>query len=91
MGSKKDKVEYRIDDEKWEAMEYDETLDPNFVMSVFKWDTTQNIFPGRRPSNPEISKHIWTGDFPKKLSLGKHKVEVRATDMYGNQFSTSEI
>jgi hypothetical protein len=47
MGSKKDKVEYRIDDEKWEEMEYDETIDPNFVMSVFKWDTTENIFPGK--------------------------------------------
>lgn len=48
-------------------MDYDETVDPSFVMSVFKWDTTQNIFPGRRPSNPEISKHIWTGDFSKNF------------------------
>jgi hypothetical protein len=90
MGSKKDKVEYRVDGDQWEAMEYDETLDPNFVMSVFKWDVTPNLLPGRRPSNPEMSKHIWTGAFPKKLSLGKHKVEVRAVDMYGNQFTTSE-
>lgn len=90
MGSKKDNVEYRIDGDKWEAMKYDETLDPNFVLSVFKWDTTQNIFPGRRPSNPEMSKHIWAADFPKKLSLGKHKLEVRTTDRYGNRFSATE-
>ncbi|WP_294219574.1 calcineurin-like phosphoesterase C-terminal domain-containing protein [uncultured Chryseobacterium sp.] len=90
MGSRKDKVEYRIDGNQWEVMQYDETVDPSFAMSVFKWDVTPNIFPGRRPSNPEMSKHIWTGDFPKKLSLGKHKVEVRATDMFGNPFTASE-
>lgn len=89
MGSKKDKVEYRIDSGNWEAMEYDETVDPNFALSVFKWDSTQNLFPGRRPSNPEMSKHIWTIGFPKKLTLGKHKVEVRASDMYGNVFTAS--
>ena len=87
--SKKDKVEYRIDNGKWEEMGYDETIDPNFALSVFQWDTTEKILEGRRPSNPEMSKHIWEADFPKKLTLGKHKVEVRATDMYGNQFSAS--
>ncbi len=90
MGSKKDKVEYRIDGGKWEEMEYDETIDPNFALSVFKWDATEKILPGRRPSNPEMSKHIWEADFPKKLSLGKHTVEVKAVDMYGNEFSASE-
>lgn len=59
-------------------------------MSVFKWDTTNNLFPGRRPSNPEQSKHIWTGGFGNKLTLGKHKVEVKAKDMYGNEFTATE-
>lgn len=90
MGSKKDKVEYRIDNGKWEEMEYDETIDPNFALSVFKWDTTAKILEGRRPSNPEMSKHIWEAGFPKKLSLGKHTVEVKAVDMFGNEFSASE-
>ncbi|WP_435522710.1 calcineurin-like phosphoesterase C-terminal domain-containing protein [Chryseobacterium indoltheticum] len=31
MGSKKDKVQYRIDGGKWEEMEYNETIDPNFA------------------------------------------------------------
>jgi hypothetical protein len=90
IGSKKDKVEYRIDNGEWETMEYNETIDPNFAQSVFKWDTTQELFPGRRPSNPEFSRHIWVGGFGNKLALGKHKVEVRAYDMYGNQFTSSE-
>lgn len=90
MGSKKDKVQYRIDGGKWEDMEYNETIDPNFAQAVFKWDTTEKLFAGRRPSNPEQSKHIWTGGFGNKLNLGKHKVEVKAFDMYGNEFSASE-
>ena len=90
MGSKTDKVEYRIDGDAWKAMDYNETIDPNFAMDVYKWDTTDAMMPGRRPSNPESSKHIWVGSFTNKLALGKHKVEVRATDMYGNQFSASD-
>ncbi len=89
MGSKKDKVEYRIDGGKWEEMDYNETIDPNFALSVFKWDMAPSILTGRRPSNPEASKHIWTADFPRKLSLGKHKVEVKAVDMYGNESGSS--
>lgn len=89
MGSKKDKLEYRIDGGKWEEMDYNETVDSNFALSVFKWDTTPTILAGRRPSNPENSKHIWTADFPKKLSLGKHTVEVKAVDMYGNESASS--
>lgn len=90
MGSKKDKVQYRIDSGKWEEMEYSETIDPNFANAVFKWDATDKLFPGRRPSNPEQSKHIWIGGFGNKLSLGRHKVEVKAQDMYGNEFIASE-
>lgn len=90
MGSKNDKVEYRIDGDAWKPMEYNETIDPNFAMDVYKWDTTDTMMPGRRPSNPESSKHIWVGGFTNKLTLGKHKVDVRATDMYGNQFSASD-
>ena len=90
MGSKKDKVEYSIDGGEWKPMEYTETFDPGFVESVLKWDSTEKLFPGRRPSNPELSKHIWTGGFGNKLTLGKHKVQVRATDMYGNKFSAED-
>jgi hypothetical protein len=63
MGSKKDKVEYRIDGEKWEEMEYDETIDPNFAMSVFKWDTTR-IFSGKKAFQSEIFKTYLDRRFP---------------------------
>lgn len=90
MGSEKDKVEYRIDKGEWKAMDYNETIDPAFAQSVYKWDTTENILEGRRPSNPELSRHIWIGGFTNKLSAGHHQVDVRAFDMFGNEFTSSE-
>lgn len=90
MGSKKDKVEYRLDGGQWKSMDYHETIDPAFAQSVYKWDTTEQLFEGRRPSNPEVSSHIWVGGFTNKLNAGTHKVEVRAFDMFGHEFTTSE-
>lgn len=90
MGSEKDKVEYRIDKGEWKAMDYNETIDPAFAQSVYKWDITENIFEGRRPSNPALSSHIWVGGFTNKLKTGSHKVEVRVVDMFGQELTTSE-
>lgn len=90
MGSKKDTVEYRIDGGEWKPMQYDEEVDPNFAISVYQWNSTKALLQGRRPSNPENSKHIWTAPFGK-LELGTHKVEVRGTDMYGKTSTASEV
>ena len=89
-GSEKDVVEYRIDKTEWKKMNFTKSIDPKYGVSVFKWDTTQDLFEGRRPSNPEESNHVWSVRFPKKLSLGKHLVEVRATDRYGKIYTASE-
>ena len=88
MGSKQDKVEYRIDNGEWKEMDYTESIDPDYTNNVLKWDTTQELFTGRRPSNPEASKHIWTAPFSRKLELGTHEVEVRAKDRYGKTYTT---
>lgn len=90
MGSKNDKMEYRIDQGEWKDMSFSPTADPNFAISVYQWDTTQQLFEGRRPSNPEISQHIWTAGFPKKLSKGSHTVEVRVIDRYGKIYTATE-
>ena len=90
MGNQKDQVEYRIDQGAWKAMDYKETIDPKFAQSVYQWDTTEKMLEGRRPSNPELSTHIWVGGFTNKLSAGHHTVEIRAVDMFGNKFSSSE-
>src|SRR5690606_15650319 len=80
MGTKGDNVEYRIDGGEWVAMNYVEAVDPSFVESLYRWDTIEELVPGRRPSNAVNSTHLWQGRIPTDLSLGDHQIEVRATD-----------
>lgn len=87
MGYKTDKVEYRVGNGEWRPMTHIETFDPSYTWSVLKWDVTDVLFPGRRPSNPVNSTHIWRGAIPRDLPLGEHRVEVRATDMFGRLFT----
>jgi hypothetical protein len=68
-------------------MDYTESIDPDYTNDVLKWDTTQELYTGRRPSNPEVSKHIWVAPFSRKLELGTHQVEVKAKDRYGKTYT----
>lgn len=83
VGSEKDAVEYRIDGGKWKPMEYTPTFDPEYTATVLQWDQSETLLPGRRPSNPETSKHLWSVQLPNKLENGNHRIEVRATDLFG--------
>ncbi|WP_289021319.1 calcineurin-like phosphoesterase family protein [uncultured Salegentibacter sp.] len=87
MGSENDKVEYRVDDGKWSRMKYVEEYDPTYVAMVYEWDLTEELFSGRRPSNPVKSKHLWRGKIPTKLAEGVHTIEVRVEDMFGRIFT----
>lgn len=88
MGRKGDKVEYRIGDGAWAAMSYVEDTDPNYVSHLYKWDLTDKLMKGRRPSNAVVSTHLWRGNIPARtLPVGSHKIEIRATDMFGNVFT----
>ncbi|MCG9792395.1 calcineurin-like phosphoesterase C-terminal domain-containing protein [Flavobacterium algicola] len=86
MGTPKDRVMCRIDEGKWNDMTYVSEYDPSYVTYVNEWDTTTELMPGRRSSNPIISKHLWQAPVPSKLEVGEHRIEIKATDMYGNEF-----
>lgn len=83
MGSKNDKVRYRIDNGEWKEMTHVETVDPSYVELVREWDTTEELMPGRRSSNPVNSTHLWCGKIPTDLETGTHQIQIEATDMYG--------
>ncbi|MGV8880046.1 MAG: calcineurin-like phosphoesterase C-terminal domain-containing protein [Sphingobacteriaceae bacterium] len=87
MGKKGDKVTYRIDKGDWNEMIYQEEPDPSFLKDLFKWDTTDELMPGRRPSNAINSTHLWRATIPTKLPVGKHLIDVSAKDMFGNIFT----
>ncbi|MCT4216413.1 calcineurin-like phosphoesterase C-terminal domain-containing protein [Elizabethkingia anophelis] len=90
MGAPNDKVEYQIDNGDWKPMHYLKDYDPKYVTEVLKWDINPQLLEGRRPSNPEFSTHLWNAEFPKKLEKGQHKINIRATDRFGQSFQATE-
>jgi hypothetical protein len=89
MGSKENEVMYRIDGDSWKPMTWIDAPDPEFVRQIMEWDTAEALMPGRRPSNPVNSTHLWRAPIPRNLSEGTHTVEVQATDMFGRTFTHS--
>lgn len=86
MGTSNDIVLCRIDGGEWKPMNYVKEHDPSYVSLVNEWDTKKELMAGRRSSNPIICKHLWQAEIPTKLNVGEHKIEVKATDMYGKEF-----
>lgn len=86
MGHKGSKVEYRIDDDQWKPMRYTLEPDPAYVAELYRWDTADQLFPGRRPTEPANCSHLWWAPLPNNRSIGKHRIQVRATDDYGQTF-----
>jgi len=87
MGAETDKVQYRIDNGAWQAMEHVTNADPGFLDKLHRWDFTDKLMPGRRPSNAVNCTHLWRADIPTKLDAGNHTIEVKATDMFGQEFT----
>jgi len=87
MGHEGNTVEYRIGDGDWRPMVYTEAPDPDFLSQLYRWDTSDELLPGRRPSNAVNSTHLWRGNIPTNLPVGEHRIVVRATDMFGQTFT----
>src|SRR5690606_507865 len=87
MGTPDDAVEYRIDGGEWKAMSNVSELDPHYLHLQYRWDTTQELLKGRRPSSARQSTHLWRAPLPTNLVTGSHTIEVRATDMFGRIFT----
>lgn len=90
MGSQNDVVEYRLDGGDWKAMTYTEEIDPKFMAQLYRWDTSEKLIPGRRPSNPVKSRHLWSANFPNTKAEGTHIIEVQAKDMFGRMFTQTK-
>ncbi len=86
-GGEQDSLFYRIDNGEWKKMNHVPVHDPFFVREIVDWDFTDELFPGRRPSNPTESSHTWTGFLPTDLEAGDHTVYIRAHDMFGRVFT----
>jgi 3',5'-cyclic AMP phosphodiesterase CpdA len=83
IGGRGDLLEYRVDEGKWRKMSHVAAPDLNYLVKLLEWDFAEELLPGRRPSNPVNSAHVWIAPVPADLPAGRHTIEVRATDRYG--------
>jgi hypothetical protein len=91
MGSKNDKVRYRIDGGVWKNMQNITAHDPSYLKELIDWDSSEVLLSGRRPSNPELTNHLWRIGVPNNLELGEHVIEVEATDMFGQVYTAKSM
>lgn len=86
MGRPDSKVECRIDGGAWKQMDFIPDADPLFLDALHKYDFTDTLLTGRRPSNPENCTHLWRMSIPNNLPVGEHVAEIQAIDLYGRSF-----
>jgi len=89
MGSKNDKIVYRIDGGEWMPMEYVEEQDPSYIELVMEWELAEILMPGKRSSDPATCTHLWRGKILSDLAVGQHNVEIEATDMFGKKHTAN--
>jgi len=87
MGYAGSKMECRIDDKPWKPMKFAGGSDPAFIAKGNEWDLADTLFRGRRPTEAGYCTHLWTAPLPENIGLGQHKIEVRATDIFGRTFT----
>jgi len=90
-GAPDNSVKYRIDGGEWKNMTQMESYDPTYLLKVYEWDTTEEVMPGRRPSNPALTDHLWRAPISSNLEVGEHTIEVEATDIFGQVHRGSRV
>ncbi len=91
MGSSESAVMMRInDDGEWIEMAKQERIDPYFK----KLKDREHFLPpaaGRTLPNPSNSTHIWAAPLPTDLPRGAHVIQIKATDLYGQEHHGKRI
>ena len=76
----------RIDDGEWRRMNRVADYDPAYLHLLHKWDHTEELLSGRRPSNPARCSHLWRAPVPTRLDEGERTIEVKVVDQFGRTF-----
>ena len=59
--------------------------DPAYQNMYYRWEQSEEVHVNRWPSAPANSSHIWRTRIPVRgLEAGKHRIEVRATNLFGD-------
>ncbi|MFW6370662.1 MAG: calcineurin-like phosphoesterase C-terminal domain-containing protein [Bacteroidota bacterium] len=87
----------------WKPMEKVDKYDPYYVMIDQRWQKFRKLnipelwhadtalpgvpFPGTSMPRPQISTHLWEANLGTNWPVGRHIIEVGATDRYGRTFT----
>ena len=83
-------VESRVDGRAWGALRRILGWDPSYATEFLAQDSSPKATPGPRLPDPAICYHLWRGSFPADLSLGRHVLQVRATDPQGHPYMAEQ-
>ncbi|MGN7723447.1 calcineurin-like phosphoesterase C-terminal domain-containing protein [Chitinophaga sp. 22620] len=86
MGSEKDSVYFRVDNDNWKPMTFVADKAPEYLHILDEFDYADSLLSGRRPGPASISQHLWFAPIPVKKKAGTHVIEIKATDMFGQTF-----
>lgn len=88
-GNEKTKVEMRVDEGTWTPMRQVRKPDPAYEETYARESGIGTPF--RRSPVPMASSHLWEGLTPDNLNPGAHRIEVRATDMFGQVYTNVRL
>ncbi len=77
---------YRVDGKNWKPMTNILESDPAYEAELYRWDDTEDMFRGRRPTEAAKCTHLWRAALPGNLPVGVHQIEVQATDAFGKTY-----
>lgn len=83
-GNEFSKLRCRVNGSEWKPMNQSVEIDPLYQSIHDRWDVEKGL-PGKRPSNPVKSHHLWKT--PVITSGLDSLIEVEATDMFGRTFT----
>jgi C terminal of Calcineurin-like phosphoesterase/Calcineurin-like phosphoesterase len=80
-------VEARFDDRAWNPIRRVLGWDPSYADQFLAQDSRERPLAGPRLPDPSICYHLWRGMVPADLAVGRHILQVRATDPEGRTYS----
>ena len=83
-------IEARVDDRGWLALRNVLGWDPAYAEAYLLQDSSPRPSPGKRLPDPAVCYHLWRGALPSDLGVGRHLLQVRATDPGGRSFSAEK-
>lgn len=90
-GSRNDVAEYSVNDGEWKKMRYVIDYDPSMCAIRQKWDASEELLSGSRPSNPVMCHHLWKARVPTDVLLGENVIRIRIKDMQGREYEDTYL